>query len=89
MHPGRPQCVGLALPALLAVSRCTRMPCGRLVPLHQDEPWWHGHLLCRLEKALVSLVFVGSDGETRLLESHGVQWGFPTGFQLRVELHRP
>lgn len=34
---------------------------------------WHGCHLCRLEKALVSLVFVGFDGEAWLLENHGMQ----------------
>lgn len=71
VHPGRPwvwPCLqSVAAPECPAVDRslCTRMSLGGTAR--------HGHLHRWLEKALVSLVFVGSNGEVWLLGSHSMQ----------------
>lgn len=71
VHPGR-HCVWPCLQSVAASehpvvdrSVCTRMSLGGTAR--------HSHLHHWLEKALVSLVFVGSDGEVWLLESHSTQ----------------
>ena len=80
------QACGFSLCGLLRERRaarvwpCTRTLCGASVPrartsLGGTSTAQHGRLLHCLENSLVSLAFVGSDGEVWLSESHGPQVG--------------